>query len=70
MTTPRHGRGHGPRLPRLQGAGPTPDLWKHGTRNIMFTLVVDNYGIKFASSQDAEHLVSALGDLYVVTKYW
>ena len=34
MTTPRHGRGHGPRLPRLLRAGPMKDA--SGT-NIVFS---------------------------------
>ena len=36
----------------------------------MFTLVVDDFGIKFTSSQDAEHLSIVLEGLYVITKYW
>ena len=48
----------------------TPALWKHETRKIMFTLVENDLGIKFTSRQDAEHLVSALEHLYVITKDW
>ena len=45
-----------------------PGLWKHITRPIQFTLVVDDFGIKLTSSQDSEHLSSELEDLYVTTK--
>ena len=48
----------------------TPVLWKHESRNIMFTLVMDDSGIKFTSRRDIEHLGSALKDLYVITKDW
>ena len=36
----------------------------------MFTVVVDDFGIKFTSRRDAEHLASALKYLYVITKVW
>ena len=48
----------------------TPALWKHETRNTMCTLVVDDFGIKFTSRQDAYHLASAIEDFYVITKDW
>ena len=48
----------------------SPAIWKHDTRNIMFTLVVDDFGIKFTNRQDSEHLASALEDLYVIIKDW
>ena len=48
----------------------TPALWKHETRDIIFTLVVDGFGIKFTRRQDAEHLTSSLEDLYIITKDW
>ena len=48
----------------------TPALWKQDSRNVMFTLVVDDFGIKSASRLDAEYLASALENLYVITKDW
>ena len=30
----------------------TPGLWAHATRNIMFTLVVDDFGIKYTNAAD------------------
>ena len=35
-------------------------LWKHKTRDIKFTLVVDDFGIKYTDRQDAEHLLHTL----------
>ena len=36
----------------------------------MFTLVVDDFAIKYTSNQDADHLISALQDLYEITIDW
>ena len=48
----------------------TSAIWKHETRKFMFTLVVDDFGIKFTSRQDAYHLASAIEYFYVITKEW
>ena len=38
----------------------TPGLWKHITRNIQFTLVVDDFGVKYTKKADADHLLGIL----------
>ena len=38
----------------------TPGLWKHVSRPIVFTLVVDNFGVKYVGKKHADHLVNAL----------
>ena len=38
----------------------TPGLWTHITRPIQFTLVVDDFGVKYTRRKDAEHLLSVL----------
>jgi hypothetical protein len=48
----------------------TPGLWRHKTRPISFSLVVDDFGIKYVGRQHAEHLVAALKALYPVTTDW
>lgn len=48
----------------------TPGLWRYATRPILFSLVVDDFGIKHVGRQHAEHLLSALRDLYLVTVDW
>jgi hypothetical protein len=48
----------------------TPGLWRHATRPILFSLVVDDFGIKHVGRQHANHLLSALRDLYSVTVDW
>ena len=35
-------------------------LCKYEIRDIIFTLIVDEFGIKFTSRKDEEHLLSAL----------
>jgi hypothetical protein len=47
-----------------------PGLWKHNTRPIQFTLVVDNFGIKYTRKEDVEHLKSVIELNYTVTAYW
>ena len=44
----------------------TPRLWKHATRSISFTLVVDNFGIKFINPADLTHLLDALKKQYEI----
>ena len=38
----------------------TPGLWKHNSRPISFTLVVDDFGIKYANIADVHHLHNEL----------
>jgi hypothetical protein len=38
----------------------TPGLWYHETRPITFTLVVDNFGVKYISKEDVNHLIVSL----------
>ena len=37
----------------------TPGLWKHEWQPILFTLVVDDFGIKYVGKEHVEHLLSA-----------
>jgi hypothetical protein len=45
----------------------TPGLWKHVSRPIKFTLVVDDFGIKYVGEEHFEHLINALKEHYDVT---
>ena len=38
----------------------TPGLWHHKTMHILFTLVVDDFGIKFYNKYQVDHLFEAL----------
>merc|ERR1711884_368599 len=42
----------------------TPGLFTHETRDISFTLVVDDFGIKWTQKEDLDHLISILEKKY------
>jgi len=48
----------------------TPGLWKHDTRDLAFTLVVDDFGVKYTNENDAKHLMSILHQQYKVSEDW
>ena len=48
----------------------TPGLWLHDTRPIQFSLVVDDFGVKYSNVEDAEHLMTALKQHYKVSEDW
>jgi hypothetical protein len=48
----------------------TPGLWLHNTRPISFTLVVDDFAVKYVGKQHAEHLRNALLRTYEFTTDW
>jgi hypothetical protein len=48
----------------------TPGLWRHDTRDISFTLVVDDFGIKYKTKHDAQHLIDTLQLQYKVSVDW
>ena len=45
-----------------------PGFWQHETRPIQFTLVVDDFGIKYERKRDARHLLNVLKRHYDVTQ--
>ncbi len=47
-----------------------PGLWTHKTRKTCFTLVFDNFAIKFTKIEDAKHLIEALEKDYKITIDW
>ena len=47
-----------------------PGLWTHDTRPIQFTLVVDDFGVKYTRREDAEHLLKTIKAHYDVTPDW
>ena len=48
----------------------TPGLFRHRTRNIAFTLVVDDFLVKYKRTEDAKHLIEALEDMYALKVNW
>ena len=60
---------------RLNGKGYrqskyTPGLWKHDTREIQLTLVVDDFGIKYVGKENVVHLIETLKKHYTISKDW
>jgi hypothetical protein len=48
----------------------TPGLWLHKTRPILFTLVVDDFTVKYVGKQQTDHLRDALMRTYELTTDW
>ncbi len=45
----------------------TPGLWRHVTRWITFSLVVNNFGIKYVGKEHVDHLIKCLKEKYKLT---
>jgi hypothetical protein len=48
----------------------TPGYWCHYWRPISFTLVVDNFGVKYINKEDVKHLASILKQDYKIDIDW
>ena len=48
----------------------TPGLWTHHTNSIQFSLVVDDFGVKYTSKSDARKFIAILQELYTITIDW
>jgi hypothetical protein len=49
----------------------TPGLWRHATRQITFSLVVDDFGVKYVGKVHADHSISCLKqETYKLTEDW
>ena len=47
-----------------------PGLWTHKTRPISFTLVVDDFGVKYVGKENAMHLINILKEHYEISEDW
>ena len=47
-----------------------PRLWIHDWRPISFSLIVDNFEVKYVGKEHADHLIKILEEFYVVEKDW
>ena len=57
---------------RLNGHGyyqstTTPGFWKHNSRPICFSLLVDDFGVKYAGNEYTAHPLAALRENYTVS---
>ena len=48
----------------------TTGWWRHITRPIAFSLVVDDFGVKYVHKTDTNHLVNSLKNAYKLAKDW
>ncbi len=48
----------------------TPGLWYHKSRPILFTFVVNDFGIKYVNKKDVDHLVASINSTYKLTEDW
>ena len=48
----------------------TPGLWRHSTRDIVFSLVVDDFGVRYTRREDVDHLLATLTQSYAVSLDW
>jgi hypothetical protein len=49
----------------------TPGLWRYATRPITFSLMVDDFGVKYMGKEHAEHLINCLKEeTYKLTEDW
>ncbi len=48
----------------------TPGLWKHDTRPISFSLVVDDFRVKYVGKENAQHLLDTVPHYYKCSCDW
>ncbi len=48
----------------------TPGYWHHDWHPISFTLIVDDFGVKYINKEDVEHLASVLKQDYKININW
>jgi hypothetical protein len=48
----------------------TPGLWLHKTRSISFSLVVDDFAVRYVGKQHADHIINVLLKTYELTTDW
>ena len=48
----------------------TPGLWKYLYRPILFSLVVNDFGVKYVGKDHADHLIRALQKKYTISEDW
>jgi hypothetical protein len=48
----------------------TPGLWYHVLQPISFTLVANDFGVKYVNKADVDHLIDSIKKMYTPTKDW
>ena len=52
------------------GCASTPGIWRHVTQPIQFTLVVEDFSVKYVGKENIEHLLKAFKNNYKFTEDW
>jgi hypothetical protein len=47
-----------------------PGLWYHDTRPLLFTLVVNDFGVKYINNNNVKHFIACLKLVYKLTEDW
>ena len=47
-----------------------PVFWKHDAQTIIFTLIVDDFGVKYVDKKHDNNLINVLKKHYTVTEDW
>ena len=53
---------------RLHTKQSDPNFWTHVWQPISFTLVVDDFGVKYVGKEHADHLVQVLKEKYEISE--
>jgi hypothetical protein len=48
----------------------TQSLYQHASRPVTFSLVDDNFGVKYVGQEHADHLIHALQHIYEISIDW
>ncbi len=48
----------------------TPGFWYHESCPISFTLIVDNFGVKYVNKDNVDHLIASIKTMYTLTEDW
>ncbi len=46
----------------------TPGLWRHKWHPITFTIVVEDFGVKYVGKEHADHIIACIKEKYKLTK--
>jgi hypothetical protein len=46
------------------------ELWYHESRPVLFTLVADDFGVKYVGKEHAMHLIESIKKTYTLTNDW
>ena len=47
-----------------------PGIWTHKTQPISFTLIVNDFGVKYVRKEHAMHLISIFKEHYEISEDW